>query len=112
MTEQRPAPATGGDIDLSVVVPAYNEESRLAPTLDAIRDHLTARGGTWELIVVDDGSTDDTRRIALAAAAEEPRIHVVRGEHNRGKGHALRQGVLASYGRRVLTTDADLATPI
>ncbi|WP_327359195.1 dolichyl-phosphate beta-glucosyltransferase [Streptomyces sp. NBC_01304] len=99
-------------MDLSVVVPAYNEESRLAPTLDALRARLTERGGSWELIVVDDGSTDDTHRIALAAAADEPRIHVIHGEHNRGKGHALRRGVLASYGHRVLITDADLATPI
>ncbi|MFI9580341.1 dolichyl-phosphate beta-glucosyltransferase [Streptomyces sp. NPDC052236] len=103
------------DVDLSVVVPAYNEEGRLRPTLDAIRAHLRAepgRWGRWELIVVDDGSTDDTARIAREAAAEEPRIHLVSSDGNRGKGSALRLGVLASYGRRVLITDADLATPI
>ncbi|MER5884221.1 dolichyl-phosphate beta-glucosyltransferase [Streptomyces sp. NPDC001941] len=102
-------------VELSVVVPAYNEERRLRPTLDAIRAHLNAdpgRWGSWELIVVDDGSADATAEVARAAAAEEPRIHVISGPANRGKGHALRQGVLASYGRRVLLTDADLATPI
>ncbi|MET9799559.1 dolichyl-phosphate beta-glucosyltransferase [Streptomyces sp. NPDC006368] len=101
--------------DLSVVIPAYNEEARLRPTLEAIRAHLTAdpgRWGDWEVIVVDDGSTDDTARVARECAAEEPRIHVLTGPANRGKGHALRRGVLASYGRRVLLTDADLATPI
>ncbi|MEV7864744.1 dolichyl-phosphate beta-glucosyltransferase [Streptomyces sp. NPDC088124] len=109
------ATSPGGLVDLTVVVPAYNEERRLRPTLDAIRDHLRAdpgRWGEWELIVVDDGSTDRTAEVAAEAAADEPRIHVVRSDRNHGKGHALRQGVLASYGRRVLVTDADLATPI
>ncbi|MFE2595847.1 dolichyl-phosphate beta-glucosyltransferase [Streptomyces sp. NPDC059396] len=104
-----------GRVDLSVVVPAYNEEARLRPTLDAIRAYLTAdpvRWGVWELIVVDDGSTDGTGAIAAEAAAGEPRIQVLTSDGNHGKGHALRQGVLASYGRRVLATDADLATPI
>ncbi|MFD9868696.1 dolichyl-phosphate beta-glucosyltransferase [Streptomyces niveus] len=105
----------GSAVDLSVVVPAYNEERRLRPTLDAICAHLRAdpdRWGDWELIVVDDGSTDGTAAVAAAAAFDEPRIHVLTGDENRGKGYALRQGVLASYGRRVLVTDADLATPI
>ncbi|MFE2493831.1 glycosyltransferase [Streptomyces scopuliridis] len=102
-------------VDLSVVIPAYNEERRLRPTLDAIRAHLREdpdRWGTWELIVVDDGSTDGTAAVAAEAAAGEPRVRVVTGGGNHGKGHALRQGVLASTGRRVLLTDADLATPI
>ncbi|WP_447038326.1 dolichyl-phosphate beta-glucosyltransferase [Streptomyces sp. DSM 118878] len=100
-------------VDLTVVVPAYNEEQRLAPTLDAIRDHLeqTYRG-EWELIVVDDGSTDRTAEIAAEASAADPRVQLLSSDRNRGKGHALREGVLASYGRRVLVTDADLAAPI
>ncbi|WP_030561396.1 dolichyl-phosphate beta-glucosyltransferase [Streptomyces aureocirculatus] len=105
-------------VDLSVVIPAYNEEGRLAPTLDAIRAYLDHPGGPtaesprWELIVVDDGSTDRTADIAAEAAARDPRVQLIRGGRNRGKGHALRRGVLASYGRRVLVTDADLAAPI
>ncbi|MER5768036.1 dolichyl-phosphate beta-glucosyltransferase [Streptomyces sp. NPDC001985] len=111
------AGSRSGGTDLSVVIPAYNEESRLRPTLDAIRAYLRAdpeRWGEWELIVVDDGSTDATAKVAREAAAEEPRIHVIAAEGgaNRGKGDALRRGVLASYGHRVLVTDADLATPI
>ncbi|MFB6977460.1 dolichyl-phosphate beta-glucosyltransferase [Streptomyces scopuliridis] len=108
-------PSGGAGVDLSVVIPAYNEEGRLRPTLDAVRAHLRAdpdRWGTWELIVVDDGSTDGTAAVAAEAAAGEPRVRVVTGGGNFGKGHALRQGVLASTGRRVLLTDADLATPI
>ncbi|MEV7089346.1 dolichyl-phosphate beta-glucosyltransferase [Streptomyces sp. NPDC093085] len=115
-TEDHPTPGTArAAVDLTVVVPAYNEEHRLRPTLDAIRDHLRAAGArwqSWELIVVDDGSGDRTAEVAAEAAAEEPRIRVLTGGGNHGKGHALRQGVLASAGRRVLLTDADLATPI
>ncbi|MFI6644349.1 dolichyl-phosphate beta-glucosyltransferase [Streptomyces sp. NPDC050504] len=103
-------------VELSVVVPAFNEETRLRPTLDTICAYLREAEGRWgrdwELIVVDDGSDDDTVRVAREAAAEEPRIHVVTGDGNRGKGHALRRGVLATYGRKVLVCDADLATPI
>ncbi|MFI8102707.1 dolichyl-phosphate beta-glucosyltransferase [Streptomyces sp. NPDC086023] len=105
-----------GTVELSVVIPAYDEECRIGPTLDAVRTHLDAHVGTapgaWELIVADDGSTDRTAEIVLAAAADEPRIRLVSCARNRGKGNALRQGVLASNGRRVLLTDADLATPI
>ncbi|GAA3040562.1 dolichyl-phosphate beta-glucosyltransferase [Streptomyces glomeratus] len=102
-------------VDLSVVVPAYNEEERLGPTLDAIAGYLRdneSRVGTWEVVVVDDGSTDGTRDVATAASARDRRVQLVTSPRNRGKGHALRLGVLASSGRRVLVTDADLAAPI
>ncbi|MBP2052818.1 dolichyl-phosphate beta-glucosyltransferase [Streptomyces griseochromogenes] len=102
----------GAAVDLSVVIPAYNEEHRLAPTLDAITTYLTdheGRWGTWEVIVVDDGSTDGTREVP---ALNRPRVRLVTSPRNRGKGHALRLGVAVSRGHRVLTTDADLSTPI
>ncbi|WHM37983.1 dolichyl-phosphate beta-glucosyltransferase [Streptomyces sp. BPTC-684] len=104
---------TDGDSpDLSVVVPAYNEERRLGPTLDAIRDHLHDSALSWELIVVDDGSEDGTAHVARRAAAGDHRIRLLAADRNRGKGHALRLGVGASRGARVLLTDADLATPV
>ena len=103
-------PATA--VDLTVVVPAYNEEKRLGPTLEAITGYLRDTETDWELIVVDDGSTDGTRDVVTAASALDPRIQLVTSPRNRGKGHALRLGVCASYGRRVLVTDADLAAPI
>lgn len=109
--EDMPAPA----IDLTVVVPAYNEERRLAPTLDAIVTYLRENEGhlgTWEVVVVDDGSTDGTRDVVTAVTAREPRVKLVASPRNRGKGSALRLGVVASCGRRVLVTDADLAAPI
>ena len=104
---------TTATLDLTVVVPAYNEEARLGPTLDAITGHLReneGRWGDWEVVVVDDGSTDGTRD--LVTALTDPRVHLVTSPRNRGKGHALRLGVAASRGTRVLVTDADLAAPI
>ncbi|WP_210585092.1 dolichyl-phosphate beta-glucosyltransferase [Streptomyces sp. GESEQ-35] len=100
-------------VDLSVVIPAYNEERRLGPTLDAIAGYLgedEGRWGDWEIIVADDGSTDGTRD--LVTERHDPRVRLVAGPRNRGKGHALRLGVGASRGRRILVTDADLAAPI
>ncbi|MDF3300748.1 dolichyl-phosphate beta-glucosyltransferase [Streptomyces tropicalis] len=102
-----------GVVDLSVVVPAYNEERRLGPTLDAVGAYLTdneGRFGSWEIVVADDGSTDGTG--GLVTARQDPRVRLVAAERNRGKGHALRIGVAATRGRRVLVTDADLAAPI
>ncbi|MFE0509944.1 dolichyl-phosphate beta-glucosyltransferase [Streptomyces sp. NPDC058964] len=99
-------------VDLSVVVPAYNEEERLGPTLEAVTAYLgdnEGRWGEWEVIVADDGSTDGTREVP---ALQHPRVRLVTSARNRGKGSALRLGVAASRGRRVLVTDADLAAPI
>jgi len=100
-------------VDLSVVIPAFNEEQRLGPTLDAVTRYLRdneGRWGEWEVVVADDGSTDATRD--LVTARKDPRIQLITGPRNRGKGSALRLGVAASRGRRVLVTDADLAAPI
>ncbi|MGP3926529.1 dolichyl-phosphate beta-glucosyltransferase [Streptomyces sp. 8N616] len=99
-------------IDLSVVIPAYNEEQRLRPGMDEVCRYLRTTGRRWELIVVDDGSTDRTAEVAAEAAAAEPRIRLLRAPANRGKGHAVRIGIRASRGRRVLFCDADAATPI
>ncbi|HVR28676.1 MAG TPA: dolichyl-phosphate beta-glucosyltransferase [Thermoanaerobaculia bacterium] len=96
--------------ELSVVVPAYNEEARLAVTLPAILDYLEATRRSFEVLVVDDGSSDATARVAQSFAGRG--VKAIRMPRNRGKGAALRTGVLASRGDRVLLTDADLSTPI
>lgn len=101
-----------GPAELAVVVPAYNEEARLGPTVERIAAFLEARGRPWQLIVSDDGSTDRTIAVAEAAAAGDPRIRVISLGQNRGKGAAVRAGVLAARADRVLFSDADLATPI
>ena len=100
---------------LSVVIPAYNEASRLVPTLEATARFLDARGDDYEIMVVDDGSSDDTSGVVRAwAASRGPRhaVRVLRYEPNQGKGYAVRYGVLRAAGRRILFMDADLATPI
>jgi dolichyl-phosphate beta-glucosyltransferase len=96
--------------ELSVVIPAYNEAKRIAPSLRQALDYLKRRGTPYELLVVDDGSRDDTVAVASTFAGEGVRI--VRHERNRGKGAAVRTGLLASRGRKVLLTDADFSTPI
>lgn len=97
---------------LSIVVPAYNETRRLGASIDAIRRWLDARGAPGEIVVVDDGSTDGTAEVAQTHRLDDRRVRVVRFSANRGKGAAVREGALASLGRLVLVTDADLSTPI
>ena len=97
-----------GDV-LSVVVPAYNESARLPRTLQRIGAFLAGR--PHEIVVVDDGSTDGTAEAARAAAGESPLV-VLRNDGNRGKGYAVRRGMLAARGARRLMSDADLSTPI
>jgi len=97
-------------IELSVIVPAYNEEGRLAPGLRQALEYLARRGEPYELLVVDDGSRDATSQVAEAFATQG--VRVVRHERNRGKGAAVRTGLLASRGRKVLISDADFSTPI
>ncbi|MCC0096935.1 glycosyltransferase [Streptomyces flavotricini] len=104
-----------GAVGLSVVIPAHEDAQRIGPALDAFRAHLDARLGSgpgdWELVVVDDASTDATADLVEAAAADEPRIRLIRSEDHRGRGAALRAGVLASAGERVLLADAGPRTP-
>jgi dolichyl-phosphate beta-glucosyltransferase len=95
---------------LSVVIPAWNEERRLPDTLRRIVGFLRPRGAAFEVLVVDDGSTDATA--AAAEAFGEPCVRLLRSGKNYGKGHAVRQGMLEARGTRRLMTDADLSTPI
>jgi dolichyl-phosphate beta-glucosyltransferase len=97
---------------LSVVVPCYNEEQRLPRTIEQIERYLDARGVSYELILVDDGSADRTRRVMDEAAARNKAVRIVALPENRGKGRALAEGVKVSRGEEVLVTDADLSTPI
>lgn len=98
--------------DLSVVIPAYNEEHRLGQTLSACIAYLKDQALSVEIIVVDDGSRDRTPEIARAFAAEWPDLRVLVQERNRGKGAALRRGCLEARGRFVMFMDADHATQI
>jgi dolichyl-phosphate beta-glucosyltransferase len=99
---------------LSIVVPAYNEGTRLRESLPKILAYLNARFEGSELIVVDDGSTDNTAEVAREALANSGGVRsgVVSYQKNLGKGRAVRLGLLAARGEVALFTDADLSTPI
>ena len=97
---------------LSIVVPAYNESGRLPGSLRRMREYLDAMGEEYEVIVVDDGSSDDTHQAASAVAAGWPQMRVIRFQRNRGKGAAVREGMLQATGEHRAFSDADLSTPI
>jgi dolichyl-phosphate beta-glucosyltransferase len=97
---------------LSLIFPCYNEEGRLPASLARVEEYLEARGISYEILVVDDGSADRTVAVAEAAAARNPRIELLRYEQNQGKGFAVAYGAMRARGRWVLCSDADLSTPI
>ena len=98
--------------DLSIIIPAYNEELRLPATLERITEFLSGLRGETEVIVVDDGSRDKTGEVAESFRSKIPGIRVIPNGVNRGKGYSVRHGMLEASGRNVLFTDADLSAPI
>jgi dolichyl-phosphate beta-glucosyltransferase len=101
--------------DLSIIIPAYNEESRLPRTLTRIRDYFASKNispNQIEILVVDDGSRDNTVRVAEESAREMPSVRLISNGDNRGKGFSVRHGMLEARGRIALFTDADLSSPI
>lgn len=99
-------------IDLSVIIPAYNEERRLPQTLESVNTYLQQQSYSYEVIVVDDGSDDRTSQIVRNFQKNQPRFGLIVLPRNKGKGCAVRTGVLHSRGRFVIFTDADLSMPI
>lgn len=98
---------------LSIVIPAYNEENRLSLTLEKVYAYLKDKPYEYEVIVVDDGSADATRDIALQSTLQRSgKLAIFRNEGNKGKGFSVKRGILASRGEYVLFSDADLSTPI
>jgi dolichyl-phosphate beta-glucosyltransferase len=98
---------------LSIIIPAYNERTRLPATLDRVIDYMNGTNwNEWEIIVVDDGSSDGTAETAEAAHEANARVRVLRNPGNRGKGYAVRHGMLDSKMDWRLLTDADLSAPI
>lgn len=95
-------------MELSIVIPAYNEGHRIGRTLARTIEFCESQLSDWELIVVDDGSSDNTEQAVRDVAG----VHYMRNEENRGKGYSVRRGVLAARCDTVLFTDADLSAPI
>jgi len=96
----------------SIVIPAYNEGERLEGTLEKVLAYVHSQGWNAEVIVVNDGSRDNTAELVRAFAAKDPVLRLVENPGNRGKGYAVRNGMLNARGEVVVFSDADLSSPI
>jgi len=107
-----PSLSSPASLDLTVVVPAYNEQDRLSKMLDECLEFLEGRSSTYEVILVDDGSSDATSQVGLGYVDTygEDKVRVLTLGRNRGKGGAVRMGMLRARGRNLLFADADGAT--
>jgi len=102
----------GRIVDLSIVIPAYNEEFRVVPTIRKIVNYCRGQGRAFEVILVDDGSRDGTSAVGRLLSEELHELRLIRLAANHGKGYAVRTGVVNAVGRTVLFADADGSTPI
>lgn len=99
-------------VSYSIVIPAYNESERLQSSLEKVVAFLEKQGWTAEVLVVNDGSRDNTAEIVRQYAARHPFIRLIENPGNRGKGYSVRNGMLQATGDVILFTDADLSAPI
>ena len=95
-------------LDLSVIIPAFNEESLIVSTLDCLHSYLSARPQSFEILVVDDGSQDKTVEFVRQLQKRHERLRLLSNPQNRGKGFSIQRGVLESRGQIIIFTDADL----
>ena len=98
-------------VDLEVVIPAYNEEARIGRTLERIKQYYAEQNYTWRCTIVSDGSKDKTGEVVEKYCVDNEHFRLISYDLNRGKGYAVRIGMLSSNAHRVLFCDADLATP-
>jgi len=96
------------DTTYSIVIPAFNEGTRLGSTLEKVLGYVHAQNWDAEIIVVNDGSRDNTADIVRSFAAKDPALRLVENPGNRGKGYSVRNGMLNAHGQIVLFSDADL----
>ena len=100
------------DLTHSIILPAYNESERLASSIPKVLEYVHSRGLQAEIIVVNDGSTDDTAEVVRGFAADNPMVVLLENPGNRGKGYTVRNGMLHAKGAVSLFSDADLSSPI
>ncbi len=101
------------NIHLSIIIPAFNEQERLPLALSKIHSYCNSRGYTYEVFLVDDGSTDSTIKVATdTPLSKTGKLRILKNQRNRGKGYSVKRGIMASKGDYVLFSDADLSTPI
>ncbi|MFQ5427705.1 MAG: dolichyl-phosphate beta-glucosyltransferase [Thermodesulfobacteriota bacterium] len=98
--------------EISIIIPAYNEERVIGETIGEVSEYLERRGLDYELIVVSDGSTDRTMEISRKKSAENKRVKALENESRSGKGYSVKKGALAAGGDIIAFTDADLSYPI
>jgi glycosyltransferase involved in cell wall biosynthesis len=103
---------TGLPPTYSIVIPAYNESARLGASIEKVLAYVHAQGWDAEVIVVNDGSRDNTGEIIRTFARKDPIVKLVENPGNRGKGYSVRNGMLHAEGRFILFSDADLSSPI
>jgi dolichyl-phosphate beta-glucosyltransferase len=99
-------------MEISIVIPAYNEEKRIGKTLKKVYEYFKEKKIEFEIIVVDDGSNDKTVEIVEKFSFDKKEIRILKHEKNMGKGAAVKTGILNAKGELILFTDADLSTPI
>src|SRR5215471_18876323 len=100
------------DLTYSFIIPAYNESERLAISLPKVLAYVDKSGLQAEIIVINDGSTDDTAEVVRRFARLHPDVRLLENPGNRGKGYSVRNGMLHAHGDVMLFTDADLSSPI
>lgn len=98
--------------ELSIVVPAYNAAGKLPRCVEETSRFLAGAGIRGEIVVVNDGSQDETGALATDLAAQYPAVRVLTNDRNRGKGYSVRRGMLAAHGERIMYMDDDLSTPL
>ncbi len=102
----------GTDVQYSIIIPAYNESARIGATLEKLLDYVERQNWDAEILVVNDGSTDNTAEVVRRYAAGNPCLRLIENPGNRGKGYSVRNGMLQAGGEALLFTDADLSSPI
>ena len=100
------------ELQYSIIIPAYNEQARIAATLDGVLECVARRNWTVEVLVVNDGSSDGTAQMVRQIAAANPSVRLIENARNRGKGYSVRNGMLQARAPIVMFTDADLSSPM